>query len=467
MSQHIIFLPHIRVNTNVNFCFRLNMPVCAVVGCFTGYKKAQKREEEEEKHQLFQFPQSPWIRNRWIERINRKDWQPSDKDSVCAKHFQRPDDYQALKGDRDKANRHRQKDKLKDNAVPSQHLKDPIPSVPKVGGQKRILQPKVFACPADLEHDHNYNKRIRVDPEPALPFLIDPDPTVLQVDPNPVDDPVVPTQPDDGMDYDQDVNVITDHQEFTGMELELVEDVTLTKKNYQEQLESNKKRIDLLEKENRILKNKVDAVGKIFTPDQIYRLQNPSTRMPYPDLTMQKIMQIYYACGSAGFKFLLKEGYPFADKSTIVRNMQCIDSDFGTQYDLIKITEMKISTMAPRDRKCALIIDEMAISPKREYDPSTGEIIGRPTLPTGPKLVEKRAKKGINNDLVLATHVLNVVGVGLVKFWKQLFGFHLTDASFCPKAGAKWLRELLSLLKGISLEVMLIVHDMGPTMVAL
>ena len=449
------------------------MPVCAVVGCFTGYKKTQKRDEdEEEKHQLFQFPQSPWIRNRWIERVNRKNWQPSDKDSVCAKHFQRPDDYQALKGDRDKANRHRQKDKLKDNAVPSQHLKDPIPSLPKVGGQKRVLELIVYASNADIEPEHNYHKRIRVDPDPVQPMPIAPDPpAVLQVDANPVDDhvvdPVVPTQPDDGMNYDQDVNVITNHQEFTGMELELVEDETLTKKNYQEQLESRDKRIALLEKENKILKNKVDAVGKIFQPDQIYRLQNPSTRMPYPDITMQKIMQIYYSCGSAGFKFLLKEGYPFADKSTIVRNMQCMDSDFGTQYDLIKITEMKISTMAPRDRKCALIIDEMAISPKREYDPSTGEIIGRPTLPTGPKLAAKRAKKGINNDLVLATHVLNVVGVGLVKFWKQLFGFHLTDASFCPKAGALWLRELLSLLKGISLEVMLIVHDMGPTMVAL
>ena len=84
---------------------------------------------------------------------------------------------------RDKALR--QKDKLKDTAVPSQHLKDPIPSVPKVGGQKRIIQPKVYACPADVEHDHNYNKRIRVDPDPVLPFLIDPDPPVLQVLPRP------------------------------------------------------------------------------------------------------------------------------------------------------------------------------------------------------------------------------------------------------------------------------------------
>ena len=146
----------------------------------------------------------------------------------------------------------------------------------------------------------------------------------------------------------------------------------------------------MLEKENKILKNKLDSVGKIFQPDQIYRLQNPSTRMPYPDLTMQKSMQVYYSCGSAGYRFLRGQGYPYPDKSTIVRNLQVIESNFGIQYDIIKLMGMKIESIPVRDREGALIIDELAHQAKREYDPSTGEIIGHPTLPTGLELLKKR-----------------------------------------------------------------------------
>ena len=70
---------------------------------------------------------------------------------------------------------------------------------------------------------------------------------------------------------------------------------------------------------------------------------------------------------------------------------------------------------------------------------------------------------GIDNDKILATHVFNVIVVGLVKFWKQLIGFHLTDESFCAKACAQWLREMLKALSDIGLEVMVVIHDMGPT----
>ena len=130
---------------------------------------------------------------------------------------------------------------------------------------------------------------------------------------------------------------------------------------------------------------------------------------------------------------------------------------------MIKLLALKIDTIEPRDRKVAFVMDEMAIAPKREYDPSTSQIIGHPTLPAGPNLIKKRRRLGIDNDKILATAVLNVIIVGQVKFWKQLVGYHLTDESFCPKACAKWMREILKLLFDIGIEVMIIVHDMGST----
>ena len=134
--------------------------------------------------------------------------------------------------------------------------------------------------------------------------------------------------------------------------------------------------------------------------------------------------------------------------------MKCIYVDFGTQWDLIKLMGLKIETLPKKDRKCALVIDETQIQSKKEYDPSTGEMIGHPTLPTGSALLAKRKDLGIDKEPVLATHVLNALCVGLVKFWKQLIGFHLTDASFCPYHGALWIREMLKALFDIGQEAL-------------
>ena len=105
----------------------------------------------------------------------------------------------------------------------------------------------------------------------------------------------------------------------------------------------------------------------------------------------------------------------------------------------------------------------MAISPKREYDPGCGSMIGLPTLPAGPNLVEKRKKNGIDIGTVLATHVFNVFLVGLVLNWKQLVGYHFSDESFCPKAVAKWMTEIINKVTGIGLKVLTLTLDNSPT----
>ena len=219
----------------------------------------------------------------------------------------------------------------------------------------------------------------------------------------------------------------------------------------------------MLERNNFILTQKIESVSKFLEEDQILRLQNPSSRMPWSDKTLQKSMQLYYTCGAKGYQFMREKGYPLPDRSTIQRHCNKIESDFGTQHDLLKLMAMKINTIEPRDRKCAIIFDEMTIQAKREFDPTSGEFIGHPTLPAGPQLVHNRMCAGIDNDKVLATHVFNVLAVGLIKMWKQLIGYHLTDESFCAKACASWLRELVKACQDIGLEVMVLVHDMGTT----
>ena len=415
------------------------MVICAVPGCYSGYEKTLKRagqEEEETKHQLLPFPTEARYRNIWVARINRENnpdgsfWTPNKDHKVCAKHFLRSD-FAAFPGEKSKNGSIRTKLRLKDNALPSLHLRDS-----KATHEPQEPPKKVLASGAEVARRHNYV-------QPEVPQIEQPEPAG--------DEPVDVDQPE----------VFVDQQEHAGMELEVVQDSTMTLQLYKKQLLDKDKKYELLEQKYNFLQQQMDSVARVFNPDQIHRLQNPTSRSPWSDSTLQKSMQLYYSCGAKGYQFMRSKNFPLPEKSTIVRHCNTIESDFGTQFDMLKLMKMKVETIATRDRVCAMIFDEMSIGSKREYDPSTGQIIGHPTLPAGPKLVESRLKKGIDNSKVLASKVQNVLLVGLVKFWKQIIGYHLCDESFCPKTMALWIREMLKECDSIGLEVMIIVHDMG------
>ena len=414
------------------------MPGCSVFGCYSGYETTHKRGPEEKKYQLISFPKDARIRNLWVARIHRADWKPGPKACVCVKHFL-PEDFSAVPGDLDKKGNERTKYRLKDNALPSLYLR---------GAESKEEPPrkarKIYASEADIKFNHSYVKE-----QP-----------VQQVE---QDVSVEPEEEPSSDANDMEDIIIATPQDIPGNELEILEDKSLTQANYQKIFDEKDAYIAKLEKENMIYKQKMQSVGKVLEPDQIQRLENPSSRMPWSDKTLQKSMQLYYTCGAKGYKFMRSKGHPLPDRSTIIRHVNLIESDFGTQHDMLRLMAMKIETLEPRDRKSAIVFDEMAIQPKREFDPSTGEFIGKPTLPAGPNIVHKRMQVGIDNDKILATHVFNVIVVGLVRFWKQLIGFHLTDESFCAKACAQWLREMLKALSDIGLEVMVVIHDMGPT----
>ena len=99
------------------------MPGCAVDGCTTAYHPTQKRGPEK-KFQLLSFPKSAKIKNLWVDRINRQNWQPSNSSCVCMKHFL-PTDFKFVPGDLDTAGNERTKYRLKEEAVPSLYMNKP------------------------------------------------------------------------------------------------------------------------------------------------------------------------------------------------------------------------------------------------------------------------------------------------------------------------------------------------------
>ena len=83
------------------------MPNCSLLGC-SG--RSGKR-----------FPEDPELREKWLEKINRTDFEPTPNALVCYKHF-RTSDFVPDTENKDKSGRKRKKKRLKPTAIPSYFL---------------------------------------------------------------------------------------------------------------------------------------------------------------------------------------------------------------------------------------------------------------------------------------------------------------------------------------------------------
>ena len=91
------------------------MVQCEVVGCRTNSKK---------EFYLYMFPKGKRLRQKWLERLNRANFNPplSKYVTVCARHF-KPEDFEPDEKNIDGKGEVRDKPKLKRFAAPSLHLK--------------------------------------------------------------------------------------------------------------------------------------------------------------------------------------------------------------------------------------------------------------------------------------------------------------------------------------------------------
>ena len=110
----------------------------------------------------------------------------------------------------------------------------------------------------------------------------------------------------------------------------------------------------------------------------------------------------------------------------------------------------------------------MSLQAKYQYDTSKKCFIGHVTIPLSEKQQNDRKERfgKYDNDSEIATHALNAILYGLSTFWKQFIAFHFTGNSFCAKAVAKWIVEILSFCFKINLNPLLLSMDSGKSNIA-
>ena len=147
------------------------------------------------------------------------------------------------------------------------------------------------------------------------------------------------------------------------------------------------------EEENKKLK---EHQVKFLNEDQIAAMKHGSMRgRRWSNETLTKACKIRLACGGVGYDLLREFNYPLPAQRTLRLRMEHLKFSPGILHEVFNALKPKIELMIEEEKHCALLLDEMSISPRYDFDSSTGIVIGKPTLPSSD-----------NNDEELASHGL-------------------------------------------------------------
>ena len=235
-----------------------------------------------------------------------------------------------------------------------------------------------------------------------------------------------------------------------------------------------RRKIKLLEEENAIQKamlegvqklnqqqeKELDAVRKLFTPQQMNLLSGVETKPKnYSDKTIQNCALLRYASGATAYQVMRDIGYPLVHPSTISRR---IDLKFkpGILDQNFKMLKVKARRKPEYYKEAVLVIDEMNIQPKIEYDPSTKELSG---LASVPKSANSNSKGLDDNDKFadVAQHGLVYYLCGVKERWKTVVGYDFTVGSFDAKTVADRIRYMVEKASCVGVEVLELISDMG------
>ena len=172
----------------------------------------------------------------------------------------------------------------------------------------------------------------------------------------------------------------------------------------------------------------------------------------WSNATIQRALQLRFACSTRGYESLLSQGYPLPAMRTLSRRTEHIKFESGILFEVFQMLRLKVASMSPHDRFCSLTIDEMSITPGEKYDQRSDSIIGGVTLP-----------QHEGN----ATKALVVMLGGVSTRWKQTCGYWFTSNSCDGKVFYDLISEVIDEAHKIGLHVLSVTNDMGSSNLAM
>lgn len=136
-------------------------------------------------------------------------------------------------------------------------------------------------------------------------------------------------------------------------------------------------------------------------------------KMRYTNFQKWLAVNVMIGCSGHGYSFLSKI-LSLPSLSTISRYLQNITSQPGITHRNAKTIKLKVNPASPEDTMCFILLDEMSLRRGLQFNERTGSISGF-------------CDDGIVRNSKLASSVLCIMVVGIIKKWKYPLGFFLTD----------------------------------------
>lgn len=173
----------------------------------------------------------------------------------------------------------------------------------------------------------------------------------------------------------------------------------------------------------------------------------------WQDETLVKALKLRLSCGSQGYSVVRELASPLPTERTIQRRIEGFKFTPGILTEMFDILKIKISVLSEQERHAVLMLDEIQLTKGMDFDPSTGRIMGTPTVPP---------TKGSTRDNALATHGLVFMLGGLSTRWKQTVAYELTESSFHAATIKARIVDIIDACEQIGIKVHAVISDMGP-----
>jgi len=200
-------------------------------------------------------------------------------------------------------------------------------------------------------------------------------------------------------------------------------------------------------------------IRKFLNPDQIEKLKQPQDHKGrntvWSSETIQRCLIIRSVVGRNGYDYLRKMKYPLPSYRTLCRRIQTLSFAPGIQYDVLEWLKVKMSAKESH-KLCVLLVDEMQLQSRIEFDKGLRRIVGYvspETLPAG-------AVSGADKEP--ATHALVFMLRGLTDSWKQTVAYLFTGASLKREPFWKFTQEVIHASESAGLRIQGVTTDMGP-----
>ncbi|XP_064475681.1 uncharacterized protein LOC135389575 [Ornithodoros turicata] len=395
------------------------MPGCCAVSC---------RNRTEDGKKLFAIPQGKAndIRRKvWLRRIGRKNFTATGNTRLCEDHFT-VDQFEPLilakTGEK----------KLKFNAVPSIFSHRPVEKTRKPPCKR-------------LREDSPVTTTVSVEAE-----------TTCEVE------SIDTVSHEEDTDTCNDASTLCTETPISGPENALTVASThaalLSRiQQLEDQVQSARRRLNLAHRQRcqALLANKriVARLNKFLNDDQLKCLEKLTMKgVQWSKKTVIKALKVRLSCGKRGYSTVKELGQPLPSERTLQRHLEMCKFEPGLLNDIMRSLAMKVDLMSPEEHHATLMLDEIQLSPGLVYDPSSGSVLGSPTIPLA---------DGTLPANTLATHGLVFMLGGISTRWKQTIAYHLSGNSFHAQTAKDFIVHIIKECEAIFLKVDVIVTDMG------